>query len=195
MPGSQFPQAGMSGSLPFVLDPLFQQQRLNLGLPPSSTYSLQSFIQQQQQRQQQQQQQQRQQQQQQQQLYMHHSLPQMHPPMAGRPLYSGHGLAPSFADAGPYAPAGASLGHPHMSSASPVGQMPEFNANPGAGLGYGGYPGMRPLFPSFTGAPPGQDVAWNASMMPRPNAPGAAPREQRQQQQYHTQVPHYKILK
>ena len=186
VPGGQFPRAGMSGSIPPVLDPMFQQQRLNLGLPPSSTYSLQSFIQQQQQQRQQQQQQQ-------QQLYMHHSLPQMHPPMAGRPNYPGHALGPSFADIGPYGPAATSPGYPNMASTSPLGQMPEFNANPGAGLAYGAYPGMRPMFPSFSGAQPGQDAAWNAGLMSRPSAQNASLREQRQQQQQQqTQVLHPK---
>ncbi|KAK9816296.1 hypothetical protein WJX74_000868 [Apatococcus lobatus] len=173
MPGptSHIPRAGLPGILPPlpVLDPFFQQQRLNLGLPPLSTYSLQNLTPQQQQ---------------QQQLYMQ-SLPQMHlshPPTAGLPMHRRHPLAPSFPEVGPYRAAGMNLGYPHMPSSSPVGQLPEFNANPGPGLGYGGYPGMRAMFPSFSGVPPGQEVAWNTNMA-LPSAPSPFLRDQQQQQQ------------
>ena len=154
---------------PSALDPYFQAQGLTLGLPPSSTYSLQNYIAQQQH---------------QQQLYLQHSLPQLQGAQrSGAGLHlRGHPLNPALPPLGSYGGPGMSLGYPHMHS-SPAGHMPEFNADPMGGLTRPAEHLAPPTAPpSFlgTGGFAGQEAAWRMGQQQQTTT--SQEHQQRQQQ-------------
>ena len=177
--GGPAPLEGMARTNPPVLDPMFQQRRLSLENSPSSSYSLQNFIAQQQQ-------------QQQQQMYMQHNLtnvpqfPMPQPVSAGMPL-RGHPLAPGPPAGGPFPPAVMSFGYSSLRTGS-AGSMPEFNANPGAGLPYGGYPTMRQPYTPFAGSLTGHEPAWGqGESMTQLQRTMSQDYHQQQQQVHHQQ--------
>ena len=176
--GGQVPSEGRPGANQPSLDPFFQQRRPSLDNSPSSSYSLQNFIAQQQQ-------------QQQQQIYMQQNAPPFS--MAQRPsagvTLRGHSLAPSVAPTGPFSPAAMSFGYSSLRPAS-AGSMPEFNANPGAGLPYAGLPIMRHPYTPYSGTLTGHEPAWTqGESMPQLQRTMSQDYHQ-QQQQVHQRCPY-----